>query len=179
MLEEENRLEALVSDLLLLASVDEQERPPDETPIDLHELARRRGEPLASRRRHRVASDGAAFVSGRADQLTRVIGNLLDNAARFAHRTVELSIVGGVDTVRVAGRRRWSRNRASTSASECSNGLPGSITLGPVVPAAPGLGLALAKGIVEHHGGTIRIDDSPLGGARVIVELPVAALPSR
>jgi signal transduction histidine kinase len=35
-----------------------------------------------------------------------------------------------------------------------------------------GLGLAIARGIAERHGGTIRVETSPLGGAQFSVELP-------
>ena len=173
-LEEEQRLEALVSDLLLLASVDEQERPPDEAPIDLRELAL---EEANRARRVAVAfeSGGPAFVTGRADQLARVIGNLLDNATRFAHRAVALSIVVGADSVRVlvdddgpgipAHERQRVFERFARLDHARARGSGGA-----------GLGLALAKGIVEHHGGTIRVDDAPIGGARVIVELPVATI---
>jgi signal transduction histidine kinase len=34
-----------------------------------------------------------------------------------------------------------------------------------------GLGLAIAAWIVRRHGGTIRVDDSALGGASFVVEL--------
>ena len=37
-----------------------------------------------------------------------------------------------------------------------------------------GLGLSLAYGIVENHGGTLRAENSPEGGARLLIELPVA-----
>ncbi|HEY6879153.1 MAG TPA: ATP-binding protein [Polyangiales bacterium] len=35
-----------------------------------------------------------------------------------------------------------------------------------------GLGLAIVKRIIQEHGGSIRIDTSPLGGARVTLRLP-------
>jgi signal transduction histidine kinase len=35
-----------------------------------------------------------------------------------------------------------------------------------------GLGLSMVKAIVERHGGSVVVDDAPLGGARLIVQLP-------
>ena len=39
-----------------------------------------------------------------------------------------------------------------------------------------GLGLAISQAIVEAHGGHIRVDDAPGGGARFTVRLPVDLL---
>lgn len=35
-----------------------------------------------------------------------------------------------------------------------------------------GLGLSISDEMVRRHGGTIRVEDSPLGGARFVVRLP-------
>jgi two-component system sensor histidine kinase KdpD len=40
-------------------------------------------------------------------------------------------------------------------------------------PSGTGMGLAIARGIVEAHGGHIRIEDAPRGGARFVFTLPI------
>ena len=37
-----------------------------------------------------------------------------------------------------------------------------------------GLGLSMVRAIAQHHGGTVVIEDAPLGGARLRVRLPAA-----
>ena len=38
-----------------------------------------------------------------------------------------------------------------------------------------GLGLAIAHACATRHGGTVEVDDSPLGGASFIVRLPASS----
>ncbi|MFC6344183.1 ATP-binding protein, partial [Nocardioides hankookensis] len=39
-----------------------------------------------------------------------------------------------------------------------------------------GLGLAITRLLVQEHGGTIRLEDAPNGGAEVVIELPRASV---
>jgi signal transduction histidine kinase len=41
-----------------------------------------------------------------------------------------------------------------------------------------GLGLAIAKAFVEAHGQSVRAEDAPGGGARLVMTLPAAADPA-
>ncbi|CAN5124330.1 hypothetical protein BH18ACT4_BH18ACT4_11840 [soil metagenome] len=171
-LAEEGRLEALVTDLLLLASVDEQ-RAGRESTVDLGRLVI---EEAGRSRRLPVDVDvaGGLTVNGRADHLRRVVANLVDNAVHH-----------GRATVRVTATRRDGRARIVVDDD------------GPGIPepdrarvferfarleqsrsrdaGGAGLGLALVRSIVEHHGGSVRVEDAPIGGARLVVELATAA----
>ena len=44
--------------------------------------------------------------------------------------------------------------------------------------AGSGLGLAIVKAVVDRHAGRIELDQSALGGLRVMVRLPRAGAPA-
>jgi signal transduction histidine kinase len=145
--------------------------------------------PLAAARGVRIevhAPDGIeAFVD--RDMLQQVLLNLLDNAVKYGPDnqtvTVELTdqaqagandAISGADDGRIAisvsdqgpgvpepdRLRVWERFWRGRS----TNGVTGT-----------GIGLAVAKEIVVLHGGEIRVEDAPGGGARFVVRLPRAA----
>lgn len=123
----------------------------------------------------------AVHLRADADRISQVIYNLLSNAVRHSPSggTVRVSLADGGDRVRIAvedegpgvpaelRERIFERFfRGDTSRTDTRNddaGLGG---------AHYGLGLAISREIVHRHGGTLRVEDAPAGGARFVVELP-------
>ena len=105
----------------------------------------------------------------RPDALRRCLANLLDNARKHAHR-----ITVTVDEA-AAGPRSW----VEVTVDDDGPGIPEAQREEAFRPFATlaaggtGLGLAIARDIARAHGGDIALEDSPLGGLRARVRLPV------
>ncbi|OJU86192.1 MAG: hypothetical protein BGO11_12890 [Solirubrobacterales bacterium 70-9] len=169
-LAELGRVERLVEELLALARLDEGVGP-RRRPVDVAAFLR---EAVAA------APGGAALgatAGGRIaldpEMVGRVLRNLIENARRHAGAegevTVSSSAAGGRLRVWVdddgpgipVGERGRVFDRFHRSDAARDRGSGGS-----------GLGLAIARAIVTAHGGAIRAERSPAGGARVSFELP-------
>lgn len=122
--------------------------------------------PLAARRRIRLTARATGAVPAQVDPaaMGRVLRNLLHNAIRHSPDGAEVVLEvepggfrvvdegeGFPDEFRPRAFDRFSRADAARSGD------------------GAGLGLAIARGIVEAHGGTIHIEDGP--GGRVAVRL--------
>lgn len=168
---EMGRVERLVDDLLALARLDEGVGPvPREvqTASFLSGLAGGGGRGIAELG---DLADGTIEVD--SDLIAQVIRNLLTNARRHAgpDGRVALSaradggsllVVVDDDGPGIPSEQRervFDRfHRNEPSRDRASGG--------------SGLGLGIARSIVEMHGGRIWVEDSPLGGARVCFDLP-------
>jgi signal transduction histidine kinase len=114
-----------------------------------------------------------AIVLGNESQLSRMIGNLVDNALRYAQTEVELSVTVAQGWARVSVTddgpgipapdrdRVWDRFvRLDDDRSQASGG--------------SGLGLAIVREIAAAHGGETSVSDaSPGPGAEFVVRLPL------
>jgi two-component system sensor histidine kinase MprB len=163
-------LTELVGDLVELARDGEAPADPPE-PVRLDELAA-----CAVERARRHAPDivfaaelEPCVVSGERARLDRAIANLLDNAAKWSPpgATVDVRLHDGELTVRDHGPGIAHEDlphvfdrfyRAATARGR----------------AGSGLGLAIVRHVAEHHGGTVRAEAAPGGGALLRLALPVS-----
>jgi len=121
-----------------------------------------------------LSSVSAGRVWGNRDELTSVVRNLLDNAARHCNDAVAVSVQEEGPWVVLtvsddgAGVEPTARSQIFERFARLQEGRARD-------SGGTGLGLALTKRIVEHHGGRIHVEDGPLGGARFVVSLPSAS----
>jgi len=177
-LAEQQRMHRLVEDLLLLARVDEHV-PLTRAAVDLDDLAFEEGHRLRSATSKRVDTSGvnAVRVQGDADALRRMLRNVGENAVRHASSRVDVTLVergeevvltidddgpGIPATERARVLQRFVRLDEARSRDE----------------GGSGLGLSIVDEVVRAHGGSMSIEQSPLGGARIVITLPVQAVVS-
>lgn len=114
---------------------------------------------------------GAAFIGDRGD-LTEILGNLLDNACKWCRSRVLLS--GALETA-AAGRARLRVSVEDDGPGIAERDRPRVLERGvradEEVPGH-GIGLAMVTESVELYGGTLAIETSSLGGARLVLRLP-------
>jgi signal transduction histidine kinase len=173
-LAEESRLEALLDDLLLLAAADENGAAArSDAAVDLGALAEveaRRPRPVAVRVTLPPDEAEPLTVPGDAGQLARALGNLVDNAARYAVEAVHVGLSLRGDVVRVTvdddgpGVPADARDRVFERFARLDDGRARD-------QGGTGLGLAVVRSIAARHRGLVWVEDSPLGGARFVIEL--------
>ncbi|MBD3003215.1 cell wall metabolism sensor histidine kinase WalK [Streptomyces sp. 5-10] len=177
-LRDTDRLQAVASDLLLLARLDVREAPP-KTAVDLGALAaeevrRHPGALTMDQLPKAGGQDPAAVVTGSRVQLSRLLTNLTDNARRHTRTTVSITVAvhGGLVELAVdddgPGIPEGDRERVFERFTRLDDARARQ-------DGGTGLGLAIANDIAHAHGGTLTVLTSPRGGARLLLRLPRAA----
>lgn len=171
-LNESQRLEGVVTALLLLARL-EADEPGSHDVIDLDDVVL--AEVARSEKTDGVKIDargvGAGQVRGSTVLLGQVVRNLLVNARRHAASTVTIGLeqVDGTVELVVAddgpGIPEADRSRVFERFVRLDDARARDA-------GGSGLGLAIVRKIVESSGGVVEIGESPEGGARFIVRLP-------
>ncbi len=180
MLEEADRMTALVESLLLLARADGGETPLERAPLDLLELCREMADDLGILAEEKgqsvetLGDEGAVVLADRG-VLGLAVMNLLDNALKYAP--------GGA---RVRLRVERGPKRHCLRVEDDGPGIPaGDLPrifdrFYRVLPdrsrasGGTGLGLSIAKWAVTIHGGSIEAVAGSEGGAAFVIRLPAA-----
>lgn len=177
---ESRRMGSLVEDLLLLARLD-QGRPLRRDTVDLSAIvddAVADARALEPERPVVAAVAPGVRVAGDEDRLRQVVGNLLANVRVHTPPDAEVAVTLAADAdgveLRVADRgpgidpahaeRVFDRfYRADPGRSRDRGG--------------SGLGLSIAAAVVEAHGGRLRHEATPGGGATFVLRLPAGDAP--
>ena len=119
------------------------------------------------------SGDAALPVQGVAKLLRRAVRNLLENAHRHAAGAITLGLTQTATQamIRVCDRGPGVPPELRDRIFEPFYRLPGATERDGGV----GLGLALVKSIALRHGGQVRCEDRPGGGACFVLSLPLAA----
>jgi signal transduction histidine kinase len=169
------RLGDTVSGLLEFSRVSEEGIAVACAPVDVAELARTVVEGLRARAQATetaLALTAPGPVMGEWDggQLARAIGHLVANAVKFGRgRPVDVSVSEEAGEARVSVRDRGpgipgeARERIFAKYERAAR---------PENVGGLGLGLWMARGIAEAHGGTVTVDSVPGDGAVFTLRVP-------
>jgi two-component system OmpR family sensor kinase len=172
------RMRRLVADLLLLARADAG-REATMAPVDLAAIAREAAaEAGALSADHPISLDAPdrVTVTGVADDLHRLAGNLVENALMHTPSgtpvTVSVRREGSSAVLEVADRGPGVPPQMRERVFERFARAGGDGTR-----RGSGLGLAIVRAVVDAHGGRVELLDAEGGGARFVVTLPAASGP--
>ena len=118
-----------------------------------------------------ISSKEKIEIVAKEQSLRRAITNIVANACRYGKKVI-VRIENGTRCVRIIvddngpgipKDKREDVFRAFYRLEDSRNKETGGI----------GLGLAITRDIITAHGGKINLEDGPLGGLRVVIELPL------
>lgn len=179
-------LDQLIDEILLASRLDLADAPPlQREDIDLAGLCAEE----CARTGAQLQVHAQPLVQGDARLLRRLIRNLLENARRHGASTPG----GGgaeVELVLAARPAVGGAHEACITVDDHGPGVPPHLRERVFEPfyrlagasekdGGVGLGLALVRSIAQRHGGWVRCEDRPGGGARFVVCLPLQAPPHR
>lgn len=174
------RMQSLVNDMFTLASLNNKETAVHKENVFLDNLlieSYEKFELIAARRQIHIQfhlpDELIPQVYCDPERITQLLSILLDNAVSYTPKsgTIQISLA-------------LQAGKALISVSDSGPGIPDPdrenifhrfyrCDSARTDKSHFGLGLSIAKEIIELHNGTISVTDSPLGGAQFIIKLPI------
>ena len=190
-LNQTEKTSVLIEELLALARADAGSESLKRQPVELGELLRecvQGWQPFAARAGHELAfrsgDSGHVWVVADESALRRVLAILLDNAVKYTPAPGHIAVTLGVIPDMNDDHRK---PRAVVSVSDTGIGISAEEqskiferfyrvdkARGSAAGGA-GLGLAIARWIVEQHGGSITIESAGDKGSRFSVQMPTVS----
>ncbi len=179
-----DRVTRLIGELLDISRIDAGRMEVRRQPVDLAAMARRHVERMVATGHEQdqfVVQVPARLpeVWADPDRLDQVMGNLLENAVRHGAGTVTVRLAAVTEPLNDGGAPQ---RAVAVAVSDEGDGIADE-DLQRVFTrfwhgsrrGGTGLGLYLVRGLVEAHGGTVRVDRGPAGGAQFRFTLPAGA----
>jgi len=178
-------MERLVEDLLVYSKIESGQFSVHPADVDLTALVRAACDnylPAAHRRRIDLSltvPDHEVSAYCDADRILQALGNLVGNAIKFTPEggsvRVELEQHDGRCLLRVRDSGPGIRPEHEEHVFRCFWQAPGSSSRAGL--QGVGLGLAIARGIAEAHGGELALERHPPPGASFVLRLPYKGSP--
>jgi two-component system osmolarity sensor histidine kinase EnvZ len=116
--------------------------------------------------------DNPVYFYARPNAISSALSNIIDNAVRYAKKKIEIT-------------EKDSDEYVEFTIDDDGHGIPTDKRMEALRPfvrlddargadtGGTGLGLSIAQTAIENHGGQLFLEDSPLGGLRVRIVLPI------
>ncbi|MEU8276072.1 HAMP domain-containing sensor histidine kinase [Microbispora bryophytorum] len=170
LLDQVDRLQTITEDILSIARM--PHCPPAEwRQLDLAALVTAEVARRADRHPVRLRITHGATVTAVPSQISRLLANLLNNAQRHSRRVVCVEVQAEPTAVELAvsddgpGIAEADREQVFQRFTRLDDARR-------LDRHGTGLGLAIARDIAQAHQGTLRVEESTVGGARFVLRLP-------
>ena len=167
MVAEIGRLKKIINEMILLAKLDSNESIYEETNVYVSELIQStvdRALPIAKEQEvtinYSIKDDDVIRVD--QERMLQAMLNIVTNAIRHANEQVTIQVVINEDRLDILFDDDGSGIDHTLLPHLFDRFIKGK-------DGETGLGLAISRAIVERSNGTIRVEESPLGGARFII----------